>query len=62
LPYKIIKKGKLKIGIMGVGIELNGLVPDKHFKGIVYQHPIKCVQKYADILKERRKMPSYYLS
>ncbi len=55
LPYKIIKKGKLKIGILGVGIELNGLVPDKHFEGIVYQHPIKCVQKYADILKNDEK-------
>ena len=29
LPYKIFKKGKLKIGVTGVGIEMKGLVPDK---------------------------------
>lgn len=55
MPYKIIKKGNLKIGILGVGIELNGLVPDKNFEGIVYNSPIDNVQKYADILKNDEK-------
>lgn len=55
LPFKIIKKGNLKIGILGVGIELNGLVPDKNYEGIIYKNPLECAQKYADILKNEEK-------
>ena len=51
LPYKIIKKGPLKIGITGVGVELNGLVPAPLFKETQYRNPIESAEKYADILK-----------
>lgn len=51
-PYKIIKKGKLKIGITGVGIELNGLVPDKLVGNTKYLDPIENVNKVAENLKK----------
>lgn len=54
-PYKIFKKGQLKIGVLGVGIELEGLVPPKHFKGVQYLDPIKIANQYAKELKEEHK-------
>jgi 5'-nucleotidase len=50
-PYKIIKKGNLKIGILGVGIELKGLVPDKSCEGIIYNDPIVYANNTAEELK-----------
>lgn len=54
-PYKIFKKGPLKIGVLGVGIELEGLVPPKHFKGTRYLDPIKTANKYALQLKKEQQ-------
>lgn len=38
--YKIFEKGNLKIGVFGVGIELEGLVPKKLFDGVMHNDPI----------------------
>lgn len=54
-PYKIIKKGPMKIGITGVGIELNGLVPKSLYKETYYIDPIAAADKYAGILKNDYK-------
>lgn len=54
-PYKIFKKGPLKIGVLGVGIELEGLVPPKHFKGVQYLDPIQQANQYALELKQEQK-------
>ncbi|MBK7762925.1 MAG: metallophosphoesterase [Bacteroidetes bacterium] len=54
-PYTIIKKGKLKIGIFGVGIELQGLVPDKLFGNIQYHNPIENANKIAYFLKQKKR-------
>lgn len=51
LPYKIIQKGKFKIGIVAVGIELEGLVPKKLFGDIVYRDPIEPANHWANYLK-----------
>ncbi len=50
-PYKIFKKGHLKIGVLGVGIDLKNLVDIKYTKGIVYNDPIENANKIAAILK-----------
>jgi len=54
-PYRIIKKGPIKIGILGVGIELDGLVPDKLIAKTRYNDPIKAAQPVATFLKEEEK-------
>ncbi len=54
-PYKIFKKGPLKIGVLGVGIELTGLVPEKHYKGTRYLDPVTTANKYALELKKEQK-------
>lgn len=55
LPYKVFKKSGLKIGVTGVGIDLNGLVPAKNFKELIYLNPIEKVNENARILKDELK-------
>lgn len=38
--YKIFRKENLKIGVFGVGIELEGLVPEKLCTGVMHNDPI----------------------
>ncbi len=54
-PYKIYYKGPIRIGILGVGIELNGLVPEKLYGNILYNNPIENANKTASHLKEKKK-------
>ncbi|MCB9262944.1 MAG: metallophosphatase [Flavobacteriales bacterium] len=54
-PYKIFKKGGTRIGVLGVGIELKGLVSDKLYGGIVYNDPIVTANQTAKILKEKER-------
>jgi len=51
-PFKIIQKGKLKIGITGVGIEMKGLVPDLLAGNTKYLDPIQNVNIVAAKLKK----------
>ncbi|MBI1781614.1 MAG: metallophosphatase [Sphingobacteriales bacterium] len=55
VPYKIFKKGPLKIGVTGVGIEMKGLVPDNLFGETKYLDPIKKASATAEYLKKNEK-------
>jgi 5'-nucleotidase len=50
-PYKIFKKGKLRIGVFGVSIEGKGLIPDSLFGATKYLDPIVKANETADKLK-----------
>ncbi|MFT4970591.1 MAG: 5'-nucleotidase [Chitinophagales bacterium] len=50
-PYKVFEKGDIKVGVFGVGIELDGLVPDKLFGDIKYENPISAANETASLLK-----------
>jgi 5'-nucleotidase len=52
VPYSIINIEGVRIGILGVGIELEGLVDKKNCEGIVYMDPIAHANKTARILKK----------
>ncbi len=54
-PYKIFVKDGIKIGVFGLGIELDGLVPKKLYKETVYNNPIEIAQDMSRILKEEEK-------
>ena len=54
-PYQIFQKGDVKIGILGVGVELEGLVPKSLYKNTIYQDPIEKANHYAKILKHEEK-------
>ena len=54
-PYKIIIKDGIKIGIFGLGVQLDGLVDKKLYKETVYNNPIEVAQDMSRILKEEKK-------
>lgn len=54
-PYKIIEVDGVRIGICGVGVELEGLVATKLYGETQYLDPIREVNKTAKILKRDKK-------
>ncbi|HRX92658.1 MAG TPA: metallophosphoesterase [Chitinophagaceae bacterium] len=50
-PYRIFKKGKLKIGVFGASIEGRGLIPDNLFGGTKYLDPVQHSNETAYKLK-----------
>ena len=49
--FRIFEKGKIKVGVFGVGIDLNGLVDSKLTEGLVYTDPISSANRTAEILR-----------
>ncbi len=54
-PFKVFKKGKLKIGVTGVGIALRGLVPDELYGNTKYLDPVQYANEVAYRLKKREQ-------
>ena len=54
-PYKIFEKDGIKIGIFGLGVELDGLVDKKLYKETFYNNPIEVAQDMSRILKHDKK-------
>lgn len=54
-PYKIFEKDTIKVGVLGVGIELDGLVPQELYQDTEYLDPIKSANETARILKHEHK-------
>lgn len=54
-PYKVIKKQGLKIGVFGLGVELEGLVEKKLYKETVYNNPVDVTKDIVKQLKEIEK-------
>ena len=54
-PYKIVFKDGIKIGVFGLGVQLDGLVDKKLYKETVYNNPIEVAQDISKILKEDHK-------
>ncbi len=50
-PYKIFKKDGVKIGVFGIGIELEGLVDTAMYKETKYLDPVETTQEMTRILK-----------
>lgn len=54
-PYVVIRRYGLKIGILGVGTELDGLVDDSNCKGVKFLDPVEMVQKTVNTLRNKEK-------
>ena len=52
--YKIFNKGGIKIGVFGIGIDPEGLVPKNLYGNTIYQDPIKKANHYAALLKNKK--------
>ena len=51
LPYRIFKKGGVKIGVFGLGIELKGLVDTKLFGNTMYEDPLIHAGQTSSLLR-----------
>ena len=51
--YKVFEKQGVKIGVFGLGIELDGLVPKELYKETKYIDPILVANKFSDKLKNK---------
>ncbi len=54
-PYTTFKKGRLKIGVFGLGIELHGLVPESAYEHTKYIDPIVTANTIAEQLRKHEK-------
>lgn len=54
-PFKIFKKGGIKVGIFGLGINLDGLVGKKQYQETQYINPVDVAQHYSNYLKKDKK-------
>jgi len=52
--HVILKKGRLKIGVFGVGISLEGLVAESNIAGMVYSDPIAAAKEQVKQLKKEK--------
>lgn len=55
LSYKIFEKDEIKIGVFGLGIELDGLVDKTKTGNTVYNDPFEKAAYYAHYLKKEQK-------
>lgn len=53
-PYQIFKKGDLKIGVFGLGIQLWGLVPKEAFGKTKYLDPLPIAKALSEQLKKKK--------
>lgn len=54
-PYKVFKRDGVRIGVFGLGVELDGLVDKKLYKETVYNDPIDIAKDTVKKLKENEK-------
>lgn len=53
-PYKIFVKDGVKIGVFGLGVELEGLVTKKLYKETKYLDPVETAQEMPRLLKQEK--------
>lgn len=54
-PYTIIEQYGWKVGIIGVGVNPEGLILQSNIEGIIYEDPILKVNHYASLLHDELK-------
>ncbi len=54
-PYKVYVKDHVRIGVFGLGIELDGLVTKKLYKETKWLHPVEIAQDMSRTLKNEEK-------
>jgi 5'-nucleotidase len=52
IPYKIFKSGGIKVGVYGLGVELQGLVDPKNYGKTRYNDPLKTALEMEKMLRE----------
>lgn len=53
--HKVYVNNGIKTGVLGLGVELDGLIPKELCKGIIYNDPLRAANEMAAYLKNERK-------
>jgi len=53
LAYKIFDKGNIRVGVLGIGIKLEGLIANNLFEKTIYKNPVECANATADLLRRK---------
>lgn len=53
--HHILRKGELKIGIFGLGISPDGLIPEKLFEGVKHHDPFEVAKEQVSYLRKKQK-------
>lgn len=51
-PYVVLERKGVRIGVLGVGAKMEGLVSRHNFEGVTYEDPIQAANRVTDILRE----------
>lgn len=54
-PYHVFRRGPLKIGVFGIGIQLKGLVPDDAYGKTKHLEPIRITRNIVEVLRQKEK-------
>ncbi len=53
-PYVILRRKGMKIGVFGIGTQLEGMVDKKNYENTVYLDPVRTAQQMADLLHRKK--------
>ena len=54
-PYLILKKGGVRVGVMGINIQPRGLIAADHYKGMKYLDPVTSANEMAKRLRQEHR-------
>ncbi len=54
-PYTVLERDGLRIGVVGIGPKLEGLVQAENYQGVVYHEPEGVVQEAVNRLREKER-------
>lgn len=52
-PYVILRRNGLKVGVLGIGTQLEGMVQANKCEGVIYNDPVTAANEVAALLKEK---------
>lgn len=55
-PYVVIERKGVKIGVVGLGCPLEGMVDARNCQGVKYLDPAEAATRYAKILRDKEKV------
>ena len=54
-PFIILKRGGVRIGVIGINIQPKGLIAADNYKGVKFMDPVKTANEMADLLLTKYK-------
>lgn len=54
VPYTVIRRGGVRMGVFGIGVNPKGLIAEKNFAPVRYENPITSAQEVATMLRHKK--------